>query len=262
MKKTRFYPNVKFSQEAIQKAWEKAECFLDKEKKRDISYFLTVAFKNERWRHDNEAEFFSDYNKSVESATYQKDSQNIAIELTFFGDKTEILVNCPERAKIEEIHQIFEKYAPKCLIPVDIENPPVSPVIFVGHGQSAQWRDLKDHLHDKHGYQVEAYEVGARAGHTIRDILEDMLTKSSFAILVMTGEDKDEKGFLHARDNVIHELGLFQGRLGFSRAVILLEDGTQEFSNIHGINQIRYSKGKIIETFGEVLATLKREFES
>lgn len=119
---------------------------------------------------------------------------------------------------------------------------------------------MKDHLHEKHGYDVEAYEVGARAGHTIRDILDDMLTKSSIAILVMTGEDKAEDGQLRARQNVIHELGLFQGRIGFSRAVILLEEGTEEFSNIHGINQIRFSKNNIKETFGEVLATLRREF--
>jgi hypothetical protein len=41
---------------------------------------------------------------------------------------------------------------------------------------------------------------------------------------------------------------------------MLLEDGTEEFSNIHGIQQIRYSKNAINETYGEVLATLKREF--
>ena len=106
---------------------------------------------------------------------------------------------------------------------------------------------------------MEAYEVGARAGHAIRDILEEMLSKSSFAIIVMTGEDKDDRGNMHARDNVIHELGLFQGRIGFPRAIVLLEEGTQEFSNIHGIQQIRYSRNNIKETFGEVLATLKRE---
>jgi len=76
----------------------------------------------------------------------------------------------------------------------------------------------------------------------------------------MTGEDKDAEGKLRARENVIHELGLFQGHLGFSRAIVLLEEGTEEFSNIHGIHQIRYSKGNIKETFGEVLATLRREF--
>ncbi len=105
-----------------------------------------------------------------------------------------------------------------------------------------------------------AYEVGARAGHTIRDILEEMLKSSSFAVLVMTGEDEGSDGERRARQNVIHELGLFQGRLGFARAIVLLEDGTEEFSNLHGIQQIRFGRGNIKETFGEVVATLRREF--
>ena len=72
--------------------------------------------------------------------------------------------------------------------------------------------------------------------------------------MVLTGEDLDANGTLHARENVIHELGLFQGRLGWRKAIALLEEGIEEFSNIHGINQIRFSKGNIQETFGEVLA--------
>ena len=67
-------------------------------------------------------------------------------------------------------------------------------------------------------------------------------------------------GTVRARQNVIHEIGLFQGRLGFTKAVVLKEDGTEEFSNINGVNQIRYTKDNIKETFGEVLAVLKREF--
>jgi hypothetical protein len=38
---------------------------------------------------------------------------------------------------------------------------------------------------------------------------------------------------------VIHEVGLFQGKLGFERAIVLLEKSVHEFSNILGINQIR-----------------------
>lgn len=105
-----------------------------------------------------------------------------------------------------------------------------------------------------------AYEIGARAGHAIRDILEEILEKSSFALLVMTAEDETADGRRLARQNVIHETGLFQGKLGFSRAIVLLEEGTEEFSNIQGLQQIRYTKGRIKETFGEVLAVLRREF--
>ena len=87
-----------------------------------------------------------------------------------------------------------------------------------------------------------------------------MLSKTSFGVLVLTGEDETSEGDFRARQNVIHEAGLFQGRLGFNRAIILLEEGTEEFSNIEGIEQIRFGKKNIKETFGEVLATLRREF--
>lgn len=115
-------------------------------------------------------------------------------------------------------------------------------------------------MQDQHGFNVVAYETGSRAGHTIRDIIAEMLEKSSFAILVMTGENVMEDGTLMARQNVIHEIGLFQGRLGFTKAIVLKEEGTKEFSNISGVNQIRYSKGNIKETFGDVLGVLRREF--
>jgi predicted nucleotide-binding protein len=57
-------------------------------------------------------------------------------------------------------------------------------------------------------------------------------------------------------------LGLFQGRLGFTKAIVLLEEGTEEFSNIHGVQQIRFPRGGIRQTFGDVLGVLRREFTS
>jgi hypothetical protein len=224
---------------------------------------VEIYLGDEKWSHDTEAEFFADYIRDTRFASYTRrlGFSSFYLRLSFDKPCTDVSVRAPKRSQVEEVHQIFEEYAPKCIIPKDINLKVQEPIIFIGHGQSTQWRDLKDHLHEKHNYPIEAYEIGARAGHAVRDILEKMLDKSSFAILVMTGEDKDEKGNLHARDNVIHELGLFQGKLGFSKAIVLLEEDTQEFSNIQGMQQIRYSKGNIKETFGEILATLKREFE-
>jgi len=161
------------------------------------------------------------------------------------------------------VFSVFEANAEKYRQPEPPKDEPPRPKVkvFIGHGRSPLWRDLKDHLHEQHGYDIEAYEIGARAGLTIRDVLDDMLTRSSIAFLVMTAEDADAEGRFHARENVIHELGLFQGRLGWRRAIVLLEEGTEEFSNIHGIHQLRFSKGRIVETFGDVLATIRREFE-
>ena len=80
------------------------------------------------------------------------------------------------------------------------------------------------------------------------------------AFLIMTGEDEQADGSLRARDNVIHEVGLFQGKLGFEKAIILLEEGCENFSNIHGITYIPFPKGNIGATFGEIMKVLKREF--
>ncbi len=86
-----------------------------------------------------------------------------------------------------------------------------------------------------------------------------MLNQSVFAFLVMTAEDEHNDGSRHARENVIHEAGLFQGRLGFKRAIIVLEDGCTEFGNIHGLGQIRFPAKSIRAVFEEVRRVLERE---
>jgi len=87
-----------------------------------------------------------------------------------------------------------------------------------------------------------------------------MSEKSSFALLVLTAEDQTADGAMRARQNVIHETGLFQGHLGFDRAIMVVEEGVELGSNFDGIQQIRFTSGHFAETFGEVLATIRREF--
>jgi hypothetical protein len=44
--------------------------------------------------------------------------------------------------------------------------------------------------------------------------------------------------------------------LAFSKAIILLEEGCSDFSNIHGLRMIPFSKGDIRSCFEEVVAFL------
>ena len=76
---------------------------------------------------------------------------------------------------------------------------------------------------------------------------------------LFTAEDSHKDKTQHARENVIHEAGLFQSRLGWEKAIILLEDGCEEFSNIVGLTQVRFAKGKIEKKFKEVRRVLARE---
>lgn len=86
-----------------------------------------------------------------------------------------------------------------------------------------------------------------------------MLDSAAIALLVMTAEDEMIDGGIQARMNVVHEAGLFQGRLSFTRAIVLLENGCIEFSNIQGLGQIRFPKGNISASFEEVRRVLERE---
>lgn len=131
--------------------------------------------------------------------------------------------------------------------------------IFIGHGRSADWREFKDFLADRLGLPWEEFNRTPVAGNTTSDRLKEMLDTSVFAFLIMTAEDEHADTTFHARPNVIHEVGLFQGRLGIHRAIILLEEGCAEFSNIIGLSQIRYPRGRIGACFEDVRRVLERE---
>jgi hypothetical protein len=131
--------------------------------------------------------------------------------------------------------------------------------IVIGHGRSPLWRELKDFISDRLGLDWDEFNRVATAGVATADRLRDMLDSASMAFLVATAEDETAEGQLVARQNVIHEVGLFQGRLGFSRAIILLEEGCEEFSNIHGLGQIRFPGGNIVACYEEVRRVVERE---
>lgn len=261
MEKTKNYKAF-FTAPVVKAAVKKFTQLTTKAKVKSELFSLEVGDREASWTFDTLEEFLGAYKQSARQAALHSyvDGDKYRLSLHWdHGSTTRVSVRAPSRVEIETIFNIFEEKFAESQLPAEEESYQ-PPVVFVGHGGSGLWRDLKDHLQDKHGYDVQAYEIGSRAGHTIRDILEEMLEESSFALLVLTGEDETKDGKLHARQNVVHETGLFQGRLGFSRAIVLLEDGTEEFSNIAGIQQIRFSKGNIKETFGDVLAVLKREF--
>ncbi|NRQ42536.1 nucleotide-binding protein [Rheinheimera sp. YQF-2] len=131
--------------------------------------------------------------------------------------------------------------------------------VFIGHGRSSVWKDLSHFLSDRLKLEWDEFNRESSAGISIKDRLEAMLDQASFAFLIMTAEDEHIDSTIHARENVIHEVGLFQGRLTFKRAIILLEDGCEEFSNIHGVGQIRFPKGNVRAAFEDIRMVLERE---
>jgi hypothetical protein len=131
--------------------------------------------------------------------------------------------------------------------------------VALGHGRSLLWRELKDFIKDRCGLEPDEYSLVPTAGLSRKDRLQQMLDAAGVAFLILTAEDEQPDGKYRARENVVHEVGLFQGRLGFSKAIILLEEGCEEFSNIAGLEQLRFQKGNVSSIFEEARRVLERE---
>ena len=131
--------------------------------------------------------------------------------------------------------------------------------VFIGHGRSPIWRELKDFIVDRLHLPVDEFNRLPVAGVTNIARLSEMMDAAAIAFLVMTGEDEQPDGQLRARMNVVHEAGLFQGRLGFARTIVLLEEGCEEFSNIAGLGQIRFPRDNIRAAFEQIREVLERE---
>lgn len=161
------------------------------------------------------------------------------------GELAKILRRAASHLETRDRHQ-YEKRA-------------VGTKIFLGHGQSPLWKDLKDFIHDRLGLPWDEFNRVPVAGITNISRLSEMLDQAAIAFLVMTAEDEQIDGTVRARENVIHEAGLFQGKLGFTKAIVILEEGCEEFSNIHGLGQIRFPKSNIKAAFEEIRLVLERE---
>ncbi len=144
-------------------------------------------------------------------------------------------------------------------LPSTTRTPLLGKKVFIGHGRSPLWRELKDFLADRLGLPWEEFNRTPVAGVTTSERLSAMLSESGFAFLVLTAEEERADATVHARANVIHEVGLFQGVLGLRRAIVLLEDGCTEFSNIAGLSHISFPRGDISARFEEVRRVLERE---
>jgi predicted nucleotide-binding protein len=131
--------------------------------------------------------------------------------------------------------------------------------VFIGHGRSRLWARVKVYLEDELGLATVSYESESRVGESIVPILEKMLDQATFAVLILTAEDETAEGSKRARQNVIHEAGLFQGRLGFKKAVLLGQEGLERFTNVDGLQYIGFHGEQIEQSFYELQKVLKRE---
>lgn len=130
-------------------------------------------------------------------------------------------------------------------------------IIFISHGKAKDWLELQ--LFIERDIKIKTIELSQEPnmGRTILQKLFDEAKKCNYAIIVMTGDDVDSNGEVKARENVIHEIGFFQGLYGLDRICLLHDTGTSIPSNISGVVYYPFSKGQIKNTFIDLQRELK-----
>jgi predicted nucleotide-binding protein len=133
------------------------------------------------------------------------------------------------------------------------------PCVFICHGRSSLWKEVEAFL--QKGLRLKTVEFDSKSGggETFVEILNKRLGEATFAVVVLTAEDQTAQGSKRARQNVIHEAGLCQGRLGFQNTMLLVQTGIEQFSNIDGLKCLRFDGDAIAATFPQLEGALRRE---
>jgi predicted nucleotide-binding protein len=121
--------------------------------------------------------------------------------------------------------------------------------VFIVHGRDDGPKHKVARLvQDVTGVRPVILDEQEKLGKTIIEKLEEHAYKTSFAVILLTGDDEGRlKGAVdlqpRARQNVILELGLFIGAIKRSNVAILYERGVELPSDIGGLLFIEYDSG-------------------
>ncbi len=129
--------------------------------------------------------------------------------------------------------------------------------IFISHGRSGDWREVQAYL--ERDLKISTLELAQEPnlGRTVLNKLGEESDKCGAAVIVMTGDDISDDGIHKARENVMHEMGFFQGRYGSKNVIVLHENDVNIPSNIGGLVYIGFPKNTIEATFGALHRELK-----
>jgi len=148
---------------------------------------------------------------------------------------------------IRDINQLFEIRANSELEQPKIETPPRR--VFITHGNTDEWRKVQPFIEKDVKLATMELAQEYNGGQTIIEKLIANADRCDSAVIVWTGDDVDGAGKPRARENVMHEIGFFQGRYGRGRVILLHEEGVNVPSNLFGLVYSAFPKGTVDACF-------------
>jgi predicted nucleotide-binding protein len=156
-----------------------------------------------------------------------------------------------------DIDQIFEMRANSELSQPSRQSVTEHRRVFISHGRSADWREVQAYIEKDIGLATLELAQEPSAGQTIIEKLETHAAGCDSAVIVMTGDDIDASGQARARENVMHEIGFFQGKYGRSRVCLLHEEAVTIPTNLSGVVYVPFPKGNVAASFGVLNREMK-----
>ncbi|WP_027715410.1 TIR domain-containing protein [Desulfuromonas sp. TF] len=155
---------------------------------------------------------------------------------------------------VRDIEQIFELRANS-----ELEQPKIESQrrVFISHGQSDEWRKVQPFIEKDVKLQTIELAQEPNAGRTIIEKLIDNSIRCDSAVIVMTGDDFTKEEEARVRENVMHEIGFFQGSYGRKKVILLHEEGVNIPSNLSGVAYIPFPKDNIEAGFHVLQRELK-----
>lgn len=140
----------------------------------------------------------------------------------------------------------------------NIENKERPKRVFISHGRSKEWYKVQAYIEKDINLATLELAQEPILGRTVLQKLNDEASRCGYAVIVMTGDDMVGEE-IRARENVMHEIGFFQGKYGLQNVTLLHEEGVNIPSNIHGLVYIPFPKDTVEATFGALSRELKAQ---
>src|SRR5947209_10202733 len=130
--------------------------------------------------------------------------------------------------------------------------------IFVSHGHNQTLKlKLRQFIKERLDLVPVILAEQPDDGLTIIEKLEKYGRTCDFALILLTADDETASGGVRARQNVIHELGVFHGILGRDKVLLLKQAGVELFSNISGLVYKEFPGEQIEAVFEDIRSALE-----
>lgn len=131
--------------------------------------------------------------------------------------------------------------------------------VLVAHDGGSQWQTLRRFLQEDCRLTVHTLSRAQPDGGDVTRLMHDQLGRCGFAVSVLTASRVMAGGRRRASEEIVHQVGVFQGYYGFGRVAILAEEGCEQFSNNAGLIRMSFPPGRIDSTFVQLERMLVRE---